>query len=390
MDIPPADKAILRRLGEQMADIAALPIQQTRAENAARLDRLERAKPTVLIYQVPWHEMEVDGELALHTHHPFCQGIELDFRRTLYAWKHMPGDMTVGSVLHQPPCIHDTGFGISEDVDVARTDEKSDVVSRHFHVQISEEADVEKIELPVVTHDEAATEEHFQARQEIFEGIMPVRRCGVGGFWFAPWDDLVRWTGVQEILTDMALRPDYVHLLIDRLVTAWLHRLDQYEAQGLLSAPTSELWGVGAAQIFSEVSPAMHIEFALKHEARWYERFGHNYYGCCEPLDHKVDILREHIPRLRKISMSPWVNFDRAVRAMGDEFIFAWKPNPAVLAAETWNPAFVRRDMEEKLGKARDCVVEIHMKDISTVRYQPQRLWEWAQIASEVTEKHAP
>jgi len=29
------------------------------------------------------------------------------------------------------------------------------------------------------------------------------------------------------------------------------------------------------------------------------------------------------------------------------------------------------------------------MKDISTVRYQPQRLWEWAQIAAEVTEKYA-
>jgi len=27
------------------------------------------------------------------------------------------------------------------------------------------------------------------------------------------------------------------------------------------------------------------------------------------------------------------------------------------------------------------------MKDISTVRYQPQRLWEWATIAVEVAEE---
>ncbi len=27
------------------------------------------------------------------------------------------------------------------------------------------------------------------------------------------------------------------------------------------------------------------------------------------------------------------------------------------------------------------------MKDISTVRYQPQRLWEWAEIAMEVAEE---
>ena len=29
------------------------------------------------------------------------------------------------------------------------------------------------------------------------------------------------------------------------------------------------------------------------------------------------------------------------------------------------------------------------MKDISTVRYQPQRLWEWARIASEVANEFA-
>jgi hypothetical protein len=29
------------------------------------------------------------------------------------------------------------------------------------------------------------------------------------------------------------------------------------------------------------------------------------------------------------------------------------------------------------------CHVEFIMKDISTVRYEPQRLWEWARIATE-------
>lgn len=29
------------------------------------------------------------------------------------------------------------------------------------------------------------------------------------------------------------------------------------------------------------------------------------------------------------------------------------------------------------------------MKDISTVRYQPQRLWEWSRFAMEVAEQFA-
>jgi len=92
---------------------------------------------------------------------------------------------------------------------------------------------------------------------------------------------------------------------------------------------------------------------------------------------------------LRKISISPFADFDEAVENVRDEIVFAWKPNSSVLAASVWDPEAVRKDMEEKLEKARNCIIEIHMKDISTLRYQPQRLWQWAQIAAEVTEKHA-
>ena len=41
------------------------------------------------------------------------------------------------------------------------------------------------------------------------------------------------------------------------------------------------------------------------------------------------------------------------------------------------------------LEAARGCHVELIMKDISTVRYQPQRLWEWAAIAMEVVQAYA-
>jgi hypothetical protein len=398
------DRGILRELGGQVAEIGALPVNDQRRELHGRISNLEKAKPTFHIYEIPWHEMDVSDELTLRTKDPFCQGIERDLRRTLYLWRHMQGDMVMEPVIVQPLCIHDTGFGITELVDIARTDEKSDVYSRHFHIQIKDEEDIEKIKMPEVTFDAERTEEECQMRCDIFDGILPVEKRGMPfekkiypwrsserdtSFWFAPWDEIVRWTGIKEVLVDMFLRPDYVHSIIDRMVDAWLHRLDQYERLGLLKAPPVKFWGIGTAQIFAAVSPAMHEEFALRHEARWFERFGYNFYGCCEPLHHKVDILKKNIPRLRKISISAWVDFDQAVENVGDDIVFAWKPNPAVLAASVWEPEAVRKDMEEKLEKAKDCIVDIHLKDISTVRYQPQRLWEWAQIAAEVTEKYA-
>ena len=101
-----------------------------------------------------------------------------------------------------------------------------------------------------------------------------------------------------------------------------------------------------------------------------------------------MSILRQ-IPNLRKISMSPWINAERAIRNVGDRYVFSYKPSPAIFAEERWQPEQARRALREFLEQSRGCIVEIIMKDISTVRYEPQRLWEWAALASDVAEGFA-
>ena len=48
----------------------------------------------------------------------------------------------------------------------------------------------------------------------MFEGVLKVNLYTPAPFgWFAPRDEIVRMTGVEEILTDMVDRPEYVHKL---------------------------------------------------------------------------------------------------------------------------------------------------------------------------------
>ena len=225
-------------------------------------------------------------------------------------------------------------------MDIVRTDAASDVVSRRFHRQIVEPEDVEKIKMPRVTHDEAASEEVYQRMDALFGDILPVRKVGKKGTWFSPWDELIRWWGVEEAMIDLAMRPEMVNTVIAHLLDAYLCELDQWEELDLLTrnddntrigsggygytdelpgedldpnpVRAGHLWGSAAPQIFSGVSPEMHWEFALRHEMRWLERWGLTYYGCCAPLDRKLGILRR-IPNLRKISMSPWIDVARGV-----------------------------------------------------------------------------
>ncbi|MBM3214857.1 hypothetical protein FJZ36_08085 [Candidatus Poribacteria bacterium] len=411
------DRDLLRSLAQEQAEIAALPIHREKAELWRRLNQLEPVRPMVWINEVCWNEMNVDDELTLRAEDPWARGQESGFRMMLYQWRHLPGDMIVNDYLSCPLVIHSTGLGISEKVDIRRTDETSGVVSRQFHRQIWEPSDVEKIKFPEVTYDAEATERNYERMCEVYDGILPVTKVGRKGTWFAPWDNLIRWWGVEDAMIDLADRPEMVNEIMTHLVDAYLYELDQWEALNLLSrnddntrigsggyGHTDELpgddydpdhvkpknmWGCATAQIFSDVSPDMHWEFALKHELRWLERWGLTYYGCCEPLDTKVEILRR-VPNLRKLSMSPWIDTDRAIAKVGTDYVLSRKPNPAVLASDDWHPERARRELRDFLDKARGCHVELILKDISTVRYDPRRLWEWETIAMEVAEEYAP
>jgi hypothetical protein len=97
------------------------------------------------------------------------------------------------------------------------------------------------------------------------------------------------------------------------------------------------MWGCSNAQIFSEISPEMHWEFALHHDLRLLAQWGMTYYGCCEPLDRKVSLLKQ-IPNLRKVSVSPWNDMARMANELVSTYVFSFKPNPAVFVDERWNP----------------------------------------------------
>lgn len=414
--ISPHDRDILRRLAEQQAEIAALPVHREKAALWRRLNDLEPVRPLVWINEIPWHEMNVDDELALQCTDDWARQVETGLRQTLYQWRHMPGDMIVSDYLACPKVIHSTGFGIAEDVDIVRTDAANSVVSRHFNRQITEPEDIAKIKMPVVTYDENETEKRYQSLNDAIGDLLPVKLVGKKGTWFAPWDELIRWWGVTEAMIDLIQRPQMVSEFMSHLVDAYFCELDQWIELNLLTRNDDntrigsgaygytddlpgkdynpahpfpqDLWGCATAQIFSGVSPEMHWEFALRHEMRWLERWGLTYYGCCEPLDVKMEILRR-IPNLRKISMSHWVNVERAVQEVGTNYVFSRKPTPAGLAEDVWRPELARQQLAEFLQKARGCCIEIIMKDISTVRYEPQRLWEWEKIAMELAEAFA-
>ncbi|MFH1742713.1 MAG: hypothetical protein ABIH23_27215 [bacterium] len=224
---------------------------------------------------------------------------------------------------------------------------------------------------------------------------------------------LAELRGLDQLMLDMCDRPEWVHEAM-AFFSEGLHRLlkqiealnlleltnrDQYTGSGGL-AYTDELpapgfdgvhvrlkdtWGFAEAQEISEVSPRMHEEFCLQYQIPLLEQFGLNCYNCCEDITHKFATIKK-VPRLRRVSVSPFTDRRVAAEELGDRYVYSWKPHPGMVAAD-YDPEYIRKVTRETLEIARGCIVEMIMKDTHTVNHEPQRLTVWTDICREEVER---
>ena len=409
VDYTKEDVTILRKLAGEYMEYASLPRHQETIRNWERLNDLKPVRPMLWHNELPWHEMNVDNELTMLTSTPFARRIEEELRKKIYLWRHMRADMVLEPAFYAPLIFTNSGIGLSIEEKTAVTDDRNDVVGHEYIPVISTEEDLEKIKDPEITPDVKGTEETYQAYCEIFRKLMPVEKTGVTGFWFAPIDDVVMFMGTSELLENVYDDPDLVHASMKRICEAYMHALDQFEEKGLLASNNkcfrvgsgaygysaerkaepmqgrqcNEIWGACASQFFTSFSPEMQDEFCLTYEKPWLERFAGSYYGCCERLDHKVEVVSK-IRNLRKISCSPWSNPVHMAEMVGRKYVVSLKPSPAVFAYDVYDEELAEKSLREKLDALKDCNVEIIIKDVSTIRYDPQRLWHWVNMAHDM------
>ena len=204
-------------------------------------------------------------------------------------------------------------------------------------------------------------------------------------------------------------KPELVHSLMRFMRDAVLANLEQGEAAGDWStadnqnygmpahtrglpepkansygARLKDLWFFAHAQEFEGVSPAQHQEFLLQYQMPIMERFGLVNYGCCETLNHKIDMLRT-IPNLRRILMGPLADMKRGCEQIGKDYIVSWRPSPEVVS-HGFDEQRIRRIIRQGLMDSRGCHVEIMLKEMITIEGDISRLFKWTEIAREEAE----
>ena len=398
-------------MAKAVLEIASLPVQEERRGLWRSLNGLSPKRPLVMIEQVCWHEID-DDSLRPRCENDELRNFEIWFRRMLYQWKHFPGDMVVEPFVFVQKAIHNTGFGIQPQDKTLASDTDNPVVSHKWIDVLQNDDDLEKITVPKVSLDIGETARRLDAAHDIFDGILEIRSVGWPPF-MQLWDPLSSFKGVENALYALADEPEFMHRLVSKMLRSFTSMLNQLEEQGLLCDARSQtsvhctgaytgelpaegydpqkprckdLWIAGLAQMLGVVSGPMYQEFELDYVNPVFERFGLVYYGCCDPLDRKLDIVTK-IPNLRKVSMSPWTQPERGAEGLGKRFVFSCKPNPAHLAPVSFDEALVRKELlaVKSACDRNGCPLEFILKDISTVHYDPKRLERWYEIAMDIS-----
>lgn len=407
MILEPADRDILRRLAREVAEIAARPEISARRQAWKAHNSLESTYPMMLVFpEGSWEELLPPGSMQ-------CQGqearqVEYALRMRVYTFHHFQDDSVIEAEWVVGAEVSDTGWGLepkrapSPDVRGAWAIEP---VLREF-------ADLKKLRYPELVYDEAAHQRRLEQAHDLFGDILTVKRKGVAHVSYHLFQQYIYLRGETEYLLDMADNPGMVHEAMNFFVEGHQRLLREMIERNLLSLNNDntyhssggngytdelpapgfdpqcvrplDMWASAESQELASVSPRMQREFAIQYESRLLEPFGLNGYGCCEDLGRKLpDVMA--MPKMRRISISPFANVDACAPQMKGNFIFNWKPQPAHLVGD-FDPQAIREYLRHTLEVclAHGCVLEMVLKDTHTCEHRPERFDQWTQIAREL------
>jgi hypothetical protein len=411
MAIAARDREILRRLAHRKALAAQSPVNGERRAAWFRHDLGTGGRPMVLAeVQGVCDANSPAGDAALECQDPWARGIERRMRREIYEFETLRDDHVVTADLDVNWQVQASDYGVP--IPMRWASNEGRLAGRHWDPPIRDlDADFPKLRPRTFTVDRSATMDEKARVEDVVGDILRVRIRGsfywtLGLTWRA-----IELVGLENLMLFMFDNPAGLHRLMaflrdDHLAFArWLEREGLYTLNNEndyigsgsygythdLPRPdrregdpvrTRDLWVLLESQETVGVGPGQFEEFVFPYQAAIAERFGKIYYGCCEPLHSRWSVVRR-IRGLARVSVSPWADQARMAEACGARYVFSRKSNPALISTGAFDEDAIRADVRTTLDTARDCRVEIIMKDVHTLDGHPERLARWVRIVRE-------
>jgi hypothetical protein len=405
MQFSPAESQLLRGLAGQVAELAARPIEQQKRQLWLDHNALRPTRPVIFCDpETSWNEIIPPDSLACTNQ--IARNWEFHLRREIFWGNEMKDDRVIMPFFDVAHVRGEPDWGLVEQrIDTVGKDR----TAYTWQAPVRSEADWDHIHHPTIQVDFAATDQLTSVANELFGDLLHVRLKTHWWWTLGMTWALIRLRGLETFMYDLAEKPEFVHRMMATLRDGTLAMVEALEKAGLLGlnwdgtyvgsggygwseelpAPgyvntprTQDLWGFAESQETVGVSPRMFETFIFPYQLPLLEKFGLNCYGCCEPLDKRWQIVKQ-IPRLRRVSVSPWSDRARMAENLTDRYVFSFKPSPTDMAIDFFDEERIRANLRHDMQITRGCCLEVIMKDVTTMLHDPRRATRWVEIALE-------
>ncbi len=402
-----SDRMVLRELAKRVAELSQKPEMDKKRKLWKKHNALERTRPVVLCDpENGWNEIITTQDIKCVN--SVARYWEDHLRKQIFWGEKMGDDYVVEPIFNVPYIYKDIPWAI-RGLDRVSTSKKTAEDGKAYHIDaiLDDFSMLDRIIAPTLELDYDTTWRSLALAHTIFDGILAVQLNTVWFWSFGLTDDYVFLRGIEKLLFDFIDEPDNLHALMKILLNGTMDRLDFLESEGLLclnnnsaftgsggmgyidgvmpapdftgSVRTKDMWGLAESQVTIGVSPDMFEEFIFPYQKQLMERFALTCYGCCEPMDDRMDIVKR-VGNLRRVSVSAWADRRIMSEKLKHDYIYSLKPNPAMISSAVIDKDLIRKYIKESLALTKDNCLEVVMKDNHTLGNNPENIITWTKM----------
>ncbi|MGO8753182.1 MAG: hypothetical protein ACLQNE_45170 [Thermoguttaceae bacterium] len=419
------DRNTVRGLAAKWMDFAALPVMTERKRLWKAVHDLKAERPVILV-EPAWIEGFVaDGEVVCQD--PFLRSVEKSMRITLRQAEELGDDVVIEPCYRLGWKMRFSDYGVPVEIRSAIGKEAS--IAYSFSFPIATPEDIRKLKPRTFAVDRETTGRLKETLEEVMGDILPVKVGNYdpfayefdvgeygdlgfnGNFFFGLTWQVYRFIGNHGLLYWVYDAPEAIHKLMSYMLADRLAVFEYFQREGLLASNTDnqmagprsygyvsdlpqpdgqgkvalkDLWGWAESQEAANISPGMYGEFVLPYLAKLSEKFGLVYYGCCERVDDRLEMIIDAIPNLRSVSVSGWSKLAKTAELLGKKYVYSRKPTPAHISGPNPNWDLLQKDMQDTYAAARDCNLEILFRDVYTIHGDRSRLRRWVDMTRSI------
>ena len=407
----------LRGLAGRWMECASQPVMAERRRVWTAVNDLQQIRPALLVETCLMTDYVTEDELLCED--AYDRQIEKFLLENVRHAEEVGDDFVLEPRLRVPWAFSASDFGMDIPVKHA-VDAEGDSVATAFEHPIRAPEDVERLKPRTFSVDRETTNRRVDALNARFGDVLPVLPGGIdqvyGADGYSPWCgmhiteitlNLFMLIGMNNIYFWLYDEPELFHRLMRFLTDDFLaynrfletEKLLTYNADNALTGgrygyiteakPEAEpagnvalkdLWLWCHAEETTTISPGMYKEFFLPYLSEAAALYGKTYFGCCENIDSRWELIRKGIPHLKGVSISPFSDLMRMGEYLGKDYVYSRKPHSAPLAQKAPDMDAARRDIADTLNAAKGCNTEIVLRDVYRLHGRRQTLREWTDM----------